>query len=184
MTRPSARYAHLVKMCRRRGCSREDAKEMVQEAYLRFFAYQRSTPVRDPDSLLRRIAINLSITDYHRRQSSPLTPESIGALDRHGKLIDPAPGPDRTLAAEQELKTVVRLLSAVSTRTCQIFIAQRAGYSYEEIASAFFVKHTTVDKHVATAGWILEERAAGMPEERLTPSAGQARARHPAPVRA
>ncbi len=142
-------------MCRRRGCSREDARDLVQEAHLRFFDYERTTKVRDVDSLLRRILINLSITHYHRELATPFTFESAERLDRRGMLVDPAPGPERTVAAEQELGRVVSLLSAVSPRTCQIFIAQRGGYSYEEIAAAFAVKPRTIEKHVTTAGLIL-----------------------------
>lgn len=161
MTRRSARYSNLVRVCRARGCSREDARDAVQEAYLRLLQYQRSAKVRDPDSLLRRIVINISINLYHRDRSSPLVPQSIDALDRRGLLVDPAPGPERRLAAEQELDEVTRLLSAVSPRTCQIFIAQRGGYSYEEIAAAFAIKPRTVEKHVASAALILTEM---MPE--------------------
>ena len=43
----SARYRQLLALCRRRGCPREDAAELVQEAHLRLFAYQRSITVRD-----------------------------------------------------------------------------------------------------------------------------------------
>ncbi len=130
---------------------------MVQEAYLRLLQYQRSVKVADPDSLLRRIVINISINHYHRERSSPIVPESIGALDRRGMLVDPAPGPERTLSAEQELDGVVRLLTAVSPRMCQIFIAQRGGYSYEDIAAAFAVKPRTVEKHVASAALAVAE---------------------------
>jgi RNA polymerase sigma factor (sigma-70 family) len=157
MTRRSARYARLVKVCRARGCSREDAQDVVQEAYMRLLQYQRSAKVSDPDSLLRRIVINISINQYHRGRSSPIVPESIGTLDRRGMLTDPAPGPERTLSAEQELERVVSLLTAVSPRMCQIFIAQRGGYSYEEIAAAFAVKPRTVEKHVAAASLTLTE---------------------------
>lgn len=130
---------------------------MVQEAYMRLLQYQLTTRVRDPDSLLRRIVLNTSINHYHRERSSPIVPETLGALDRRGMLVDPAPGPERTLAAEQALDSVVSLLSAVSPRMCQIFIAQRGGYSYEEIAAAFAVKPRTVEKHVAAAVLALEE---------------------------
>jgi RNA polymerase sigma factor (sigma-70 family) len=157
MTRRSARYARLVKVCRARGCSREDALEIVQEAYMRLLQYQRSTKVRDPDSLLRRIVINITVNYYHRERSAPIVPQTIDALDRLGVLIDSAPGAERTLAAEQELDRVVSLLSAVSPRMCQIFIAQRGGYSYEEIAAAFAVQPRTVEKHVASAVLTLEE---------------------------
>lgn len=157
MSRLSARYAQLIKMCRRRGCPPEDAKELVQEAHRRLLEYQRSTKVRDVDSLLRRIVINLSITYFHRELSTPVLFENIDRLDRLGKLIDPVPGQDRTVAAEQQLYGVLGVLSAVSPRTCQIFIAQRGGYSYEEIAAAFGVKPRTVEKHVASATLALRE---------------------------
>lgn len=157
MSRVRAQYAQLIRICLRRGCSREDARELAQEAQLRFLEYQRSAKVRDADSLLRRIIINLSSAHFHRDRSSPFAPESIRELDMRGTLVDPAPGPERMLAAEQELDEVVSLLNAVSRRTCQIFIAQRGGYSYEEIASAFGVMPRTVEKHVATAVSALRE---------------------------
>jgi RNA polymerase sigma factor (sigma-70 family) len=157
MSRLSARYAQLIRMCRRRGCSSEDAKELVQEAHLRFLEYQRSAIIRDVDSLLRRIVINLSITHYHRELSRPYVFERIEKLDRRGILIDSAPGLERTLAAEEELDGVVTLLNAVSPRTCQIFVAQRGGYTYDEIAVAFAVKPRTVEKHLASAIAMLRE---------------------------
>ncbi|MGH8259480.1 MAG: hypothetical protein ACREUG_07290 [Steroidobacteraceae bacterium] len=45
----------------------------------------------------------------------------------------------------------------MSRRTCQIFIAQRGGYSYEEVAAAFVIKPRTVEKHVAIATSALTE---------------------------
>lgn len=156
--RRSSQYARLIRLCRARGCNREDAQELVQEAHRRLFEYQRSVKVRDEDSLLRRIVINLSITHYHRVLAAPYVFESVAKLDRRGMLIDPAAGPERTLAAEQELQEVASLLSAVSPRTCQIFIAQRGGYGYEEIATAFAIKPRTVEKHIATATSMLDGR--------------------------
>lgn len=134
---------------------------MVQEAHLRLLEYRRSANVRDADSILRRIVINLSINHYHHARATPLVSESIDQLDRRGILIDPAPDPARTLLAEQQLHSVVSLLSAVSPRTSQIFIAQRGGYSYEEIASAFSIKARTVEKHVASAALMLIEMLPG-----------------------
>ena len=157
MSRRSARYAQLIRLCRARGCSREIAKEVVQEAHLRLLDYQRSARVKDAGSLLRRIVMNLAINHYHRELPRALASESIDTLDRQGILADPAPGPERTLAAEQELDQLAGLLNAVSPRTCQIFIAQRGGYSYEEISAAFAIKPRTVEKHVASAMLALEE---------------------------
>jgi RNA polymerase sigma-70 factor (ECF subfamily) len=157
MSRLSAQDAHLISICLRRGYSREEARELVQEAHLRLLEYQRSVKVRDIDSLLRRILINLFAADFQRELLRPFTPESIRTLDMRGALVDPLPGPERMLVAEQQLDEIVSLLNAVSRRTCQIFIAQRGGYSYEEIASAFGVMPRTVEKHVATAVSALRE---------------------------
>jgi DNA-directed RNA polymerase specialized sigma24 family protein len=107
--------------------------------------------------LLRRIVINLNINHYHRNLSARFAFEDIDRSDRRGLLIDPAASPERSLAAEQQLDGIVDLLSAGSRRTCQMFIAQRAGYSYGEVASAFAVKERTVEKHVAAASSMLEE---------------------------
>jgi RNA polymerase sigma factor (sigma-70 family) len=157
MTRISAQYARLLKLCRSRGCSQEIAKEVVQEGHLRLLEYQRSAKVKDADSLLRRIVLNLAINYYQRELKKLFASTNIDKLDRRGMLSDPAAGPERTVAAEQELDGVVSLLSALSTRTCQIFIAQRGGYSYEEIASAFAVRPRTVEKHVTSAVLALQE---------------------------
>lgn len=157
MTRISAQYARLLKLCRSRGCSQEVAKDIVQEGHLRLLEYQRSANVKDAGSLLRRIVLNLAINHYQRELKKLFASTNIDELDRRGMLSDPAAGPERTLAAQQELDSVVSLLSAVSRRTCQIFIAQRGGYSYEEIASAFAVRPRTVEKHVTSAVLALQE---------------------------
>jgi DNA-directed RNA polymerase specialized sigma24 family protein len=144
-----ALYMRLVRLCRARGCSWDDAMELVQvqEAHLRLFGYSKTATVRDADSLLRRIVINLSISHYHRQQAQPAF-HSLGRLE----LIDPAPDPERIVAAEQQLDDVANLLSAGSMRTAQIFIAHRGGYSYEEIAAAFFVKERPVKYRSFMAG--------------------------------
>lgn len=153
-----AYYLRLMVLCRRRGCfSLEDARDLVQEAHLRLFIYRQSATVWNADSLLRRIVVNLNINHFHRNLSARVAFEDIDRSDMQGMLIDPVPGPERTLDAEQELDGVVDLLSAVSTRTCQMFIAQRGGYSYGEVASAFAVKERTVEKHVAAATTMLHE---------------------------
>lgn len=157
MTRLSARYARLIEICRRRGCSREDARDLVQEAHLRFFEYQQSTRVKNPDSLLRRIVINLSINYFHRTLSAPFSFESIDELDRRDMLINPAASEERMLAAQQELQMVVDALSAVSERMSRIFIAQGMGYSHDEIATAFGIMPRTVEKHVVSARSALRE---------------------------
>lgn len=129
----------------------------MQEAHLRLYEYQRSARVKNADSLLRRIVINLSINHWHRTLSSPFSFESIHDLEARRTLVDPAPDPQRSLAAEQALDMTMERLCAVSERVCLIFIAQRMGYSHEEIGTAFGIMPRTVERHVASAMAALRE---------------------------
>jgi DNA-directed RNA polymerase specialized sigma24 family protein len=66
-------------------------------------------------------------------------------------LLDPGPGPDEVLAAQQRLNEVRRILDAISIRTREIYLAHRAGYSHQELASAFGLSISTVEKAIARA---------------------------------
>lgn len=157
--RNSSKYERLVNVCVKRGCSHEDAEDLVQEAHLRLFAYQRSETVRDPDSILRRIVINLTSNHYRDKQSTRILPRTIEELDRRGVLVDSGADPELTFAAEQELNGVLNLLSGINKRARQIFLAQRGGYSFEEIASAYGIKPRTVEKAVASAALEISTRS-------------------------
>lgn len=150
--RPSTgAYARLIRACLRRGRSLEDAEDLVQEAYARLVEYQRSTRIRDEEAFLRRVVSNLAINEYHREQILSFTQETIGELDRQALLIDTGPGIERLLSAQQQVEQIAAMLSAVSQRTCEIFLAHRAGFSYAEIASELGISTRTVKKHIARA---------------------------------
>jgi RNA polymerase sigma-70 factor (ECF subfamily) len=183
MPRRSSRYAQLIQACRRRSVPKEDAKEIVQEAHLRLFEYQRHTVVRDVDSLLRHIVIHLSITFYRRELEEPLICESIERAERQGRLVENRSGLDEALIAEQSVEAVANLLGAISERTCQIFLMQRGGYNYKEIASAFAIKPRTVEKHVRAAVLELEEQPDPLSGPSLLCVAGSQR-HHAEPCRA
>lgn len=158
LDRLSIRYASLFRMCRRRGCSREEAMEIVQQAHLRWFEYERAARVRNVDSLLRRIVINLTITHYNRVRCSPFSFEGVDKLDRRGELVASTLEPEQAAEVEQQLWST---LSPVRLRSRQIFLAQCAGYSYEEIGRAFAIRPRTVEKHLQIAAAIV----AGEPSE-------------------
>lgn len=158
MRRCCSQYARLIQTCRRLGPSKEDAKEIVQEAHLRVLEYQLRSIVWDEGKLLRRIVLNLSINFYRRKLENPPVCEGVEKADRQGKLVEERSGMDEALMAERELEAVSNLLGAISERTCQIFLMHRCGYKYEEIASAFAIKPRTVEKHVSTAVLELRER--------------------------
>jgi len=148
-------YSRLIRVCTRLGRPLEDAEDLVQEAYLRFLEYRQTREVRDEAALLSRIVTNLAINQFHRQRTVTVSPEELMALELDPALVEADASAERVLAARERLDQVVRTLERVSHRTSQIFLAHRAGYSYEEIAAEFSVSHRTVQKHIARATVLL-----------------------------
>jgi RNA polymerase sigma factor (sigma-70 family) len=155
MSRLTARIARLMKVCRRRGRSQEEAEDLIQEAFLRLHEYCRKSEVRDEEAFLARTVSNLAINEYRRERIVSFARETVEELEQSMGLSDSSPGPERICAAQQRLDEITRILGAVSERTCQIFLAQRAGYSYEEIAADLGITPRTVQKHIARAMFLL-----------------------------
>jgi DNA-directed RNA polymerase specialized sigma24 family protein len=61
-----AYFERLMKFLRRKGRSREDAEDLIQEAMLRLHVYGRDTPVVNEEAFLRHAAYNLSIVWVRR----------------------------------------------------------------------------------------------------------------------
>jgi len=152
---PLARFTRLMKVCRKRGRSQEEAEDLIQEAFLRLHEYCRTTEVRNEEAFLTRTVSNLAISQYRHERILSYATQTVEELEQTTGLADANPGPERILAAQQRLAEITRVLDAVSERTCEIFLAHRAGYSYEEIASDLGIGQRTVQKHIARAVFLL-----------------------------
>jgi RNA polymerase sigma factor (sigma-70 family) len=144
----SAQYARLLRAAVRFGRTMEDAQDLVQEAYRRLIEYRRDTWVRDEESFLRRVVCNLAINQYHREHVVTFV---SNANEELAAALDDGPSVERLLSACQELDQIAATLAATSQRTCEIFLAHRAGFRYEEIAQERGVSTRTVKKHIARA---------------------------------
>lgn len=155
MTLRPALYARLIKSCRRRGRTLEDAEDLVQEAYLRLLEYRRTSKVLDERTFLARIVNNLTINLYRREQILTFAPEPVEELDKQAVFAERIPSPERILMARQQLEAIMAMLSAVSRRTCHIFVSYRSGFSHQEIAFRLGISRRTVQKHLARAKLLL-----------------------------
>jgi RNA polymerase sigma factor (sigma-70 family) len=134
----------------RRGFTREDAEDLIQEAYLRVYEYCERGVAREPEKVLVRTVMNLSIND-HRYQRRHLY-DSIENLP----LVDPAPPAEEVLAAERRLALIVHTLEAVEARTREAFLLHRVdGLSYAQIAKQMGLSVSAVEKHIAWAMAVL-----------------------------
>lgn len=143
-------YLAYIRNClRRKGRTREDAEDLVQEAFLRLELYcRKGREVLQPEAFLMRTAMNLSVSGYRRDQVSP--------IERHGAdvstLLPLADPPDEVFAAEERLKAIQRILETVGHRARDAFLLHRlGGFSYAEIAQRLSVSISTIEKDIASA---------------------------------
>jgi RNA polymerase sigma factor (sigma-70 family) len=180
MRRSTGAYARLIRACLRRGRTLEDAEDLVQEGYARLVEYQRGARIRDEEAFLRRVVSNLAINQFHRERILSFAPETIEELDQQAMLVDTSPGVERILSAQQQAERIAALLSSVSHRTCEVFLAHRAGYSYAEIATELGISTRTVKKHIVRAIALLshasEDPSAEFPEGHIGERRTRARA--------
>lgn len=70
--------------------------------------------------------------------------------------------PESSVGTQQDPAQIVRVLEGVSRRTCKIYLAHRAGHSYEEIAALTGLSHRRIKRHIARGLLaIMEDRPSG-----------------------
>lgn len=62
--------------------------------------------------------------------------------------VDPGPSPDSVVETRPDHAEIVQLLESVSSETCDIYLAHRAGYSYDEIADLTGFSHRRIRRHI------------------------------------
>jgi RNA polymerase sigma factor (sigma-70 family) len=153
-----AHFERLLNFLRRKGRSHEDAEDLIQEAMLRLHRYRRTDQrVVNEEAFLTAAVQNLSV-DLHRSRRPDIRREvPFEHLSLRNSLIDPVT-PEKSIDAEQRLNCIRALLDAASVRTREIYFAQRAGYSYDEIAAHLNVSHITIRRHIARALLLIMEQ--------------------------
>ena len=146
-----AHFERLLRFLRRKGRSKEDAEDLIQEAMLRLHVYGKQAAVVDEEAFLRQAVHHLAI-DQHRRERLDLRREvPIEDANRHRQLAAPGLAPDQILEAQQRVEKLGALLEALNPRTRQIYFAHRSGYSYGEIARHLGISEITIERHIARA---------------------------------
>jgi len=141
-------FRRLTDLLRGMGRSREDAEDLIQEAFLRLHIYCQTHEVREQEAFLVRTVQNLSV-DCHRRAHRDLyVDDPVEALP----LLDLRLTPDEDVAVQQRLEQVRAVLDALKPRTREVFLMHRIeGYSSAQIAERFEISVSAVEKHIARA---------------------------------
>ncbi len=144
-------FARLLTYLRRKGKSREDAEDLIQEAMLRLHIYAKGDAVVNKEAFLRRAVHNLAIDQYRRDRSGLRREVPIEEVNRLSPLMAPGPTPDQIIENQQRLDCLTALLDATDPRTREIYFAHRSGYTYAEIADDMDIAEITVRRHIARA---------------------------------
>ncbi len=148
---------------RRRLDSPEDAEDLAQEAFLRVQRSGRLDELENPRAYLLRTAENL-LRDRFRR-------DSLGVFDTGREVTDdgfahPAPSPESTASARQELEALAHAMAGLSPKVRQALILHKFHhYSYKRVAAIMGISPKTVENHLAKAiaGCRRELRQQGSP---------------------
>jgi RNA polymerase sigma factor (sigma-70 family) len=142
-------HKSLVRFLRQRLRVKEDAADVAQETYIRMLQYEGARDIQSPSSMLFRIAIN--VTNDLRRSEQSRRVSSQCSIDDLQLSCD-RPGPDRELAAGQDLEQLYEVIAALPPKCQQVFLLSRAQrMTYPEIAQHCGISVKMVEKHISRA---------------------------------
>jgi len=150
----------LHDLLKRRGWNRQDAEDVIQDAFLKMQTYcNEGGEVRNSEAFLVRTVLNLTANARTRAQTVLYVEEM--AQDP-ALLLGLAPAPDEEMAAEECLATVTSLVDAMTPRTQEIFVLHYVeNYSYPQIAKQLGISVSAIEKHIARAMLALTQEFSG-----------------------
>lgn len=141
----------------RRGRTRHDADDLVQEAWVRLACYERRETVAEPEAFLMRAALNLSIDAYRANRN-----HGEQVLLEDAVLVDTTPDAEAILLGRERIARLSECLACLDPKTRKIFLAHRLdGLSYLVIARDNRVSVSSVEKHIAKAILVLSSSMEG-----------------------
>lgn len=142
-------FPRLEKLLRRRGRSREDVEDLIQETFLRVKQYlDDGGEIRQPEAFLVSTALNLS-RDVRKHEHRHLY--SARAIEEL-LIPDSGPSPEDMVEADEHAARVKRALGMVGPRAREVFFLHRLhGMSYRQIAEYCDLSQSAVEKYIARA---------------------------------
>ena len=135
----------VLKICRRR----EDADDLVQETFLRAFAAETDTDIKNPKAFLVTVATNLALSHISKKSTTETDYlEDMGlseAIEDSGQAAG-----DEVMESRQKLLVFARAVSTLPPRCKQVFLMRKLeGLKLKQIATRLNLSVSGVEKHVA-----------------------------------
>jgi RNA polymerase sigma factor (sigma-70 family) len=138
----------LLRFLARQRVSRDEAQDIVQEAYFRVHQAGEVAGIRHPKAFLFRVVRNLLLNSLKRRRVLGIAPLPAECPE----LVDEGTAPQRALDAERELAIVRAAFAELPLKCRTAFVMNRFDdMSYPQIARELNVSVSMVEKHVSQA---------------------------------
>jgi RNA polymerase sigma-70 factor (ECF subfamily) len=133
----------------RRGVSRDDLDDMVQEVYLRLARQPGMQDIRSAEAFVIAVAGNLLRDDFRRRgrRGPEISLEATGVdAPAHGH------DPERSAECSQHIVAAGSALGTLRPVTRRVFLGHRlGGQSYAELSRELGVSVSMIEKHMIAA---------------------------------
>jgi RNA polymerase sigma factor (sigma-70 family) len=144
----------LRRFVRGRVATREDAEDVIQDAYLRVLRYSAEHVVESQERLLFSAVKNLVVDSRRRRSVRVRTATDYAVLEA---CTQSWPDADEVLYASQRLNKVELAIAQLPPRCREVFLLNRLdGLSYTQVASHLGISVSAVEKHMARACLLLD----------------------------
>lgn len=144
----------LRRFVRGRVATREDAEDVIQEAYLRVLRYSAEHAVESQERLLFSAAKNLAVDSRRRRYVRTRTATDYAVLE---SCTQTWPDAHEVVYASQRLNKVELAVAQLPPRCREVFLIHRLdGLSYSQIAVQLGISVSAVEKHMARACLLLD----------------------------
>jgi RNA polymerase sigma-70 factor (ECF subfamily) len=137
----------LHRYLRRLTSGAEDVEDLVQETYVRVYAWRDHQEIESPRALLFRIAHNTAV-ERARRKSVQAT-DTVEDLEGLSVYSSEAP-PDEQIDSRRRFESFCAAVDRLPPLCRRAFVLRKVyRLSHEEIAAVLGVSHSTIEKHVA-----------------------------------
>jgi RNA polymerase sigma factor (sigma-70 family) len=144
----------LRRFVRARLTNRQDAEDVIQDAYLRVLRYSAENVVENREQLLFSAARNLAVDSLRRRRAREKTAVEFSVL-----AAADWPASDEVVDAKQRLAHVEAAIASLPARCREVFLMHRIdGQSYSRIAARAGISVSAVEKHIARACLLIDAK--------------------------
>ncbi|NQY23473.1 MAG: RNA polymerase sigma factor [Campylobacteraceae bacterium] len=142
-----AYYKELIYYVQRMVGDKDNAKDVVQEAYSRVIHVDNKTTISNKRAYLYKMVRNIVIDDVRKNKNIAKI-----AYEEEQFVIPSNEQPDELTVQDNTQQVLMSIVQNLPTRSKQAFIFHiLEGYSRKEIALKMGINISTVDKHITHA---------------------------------